>query len=58
MVGELLEEDSSAATATITIMLSKHEAALGTTHQEFCALTEDAGIISNFISHPSVTIFA
>jgi hypothetical protein len=56
--GELLEEDSSTATTTIACVLSKHQAALGTTHQNSAASTENADIISNLICHPSVTIFA
>ena len=57
MAGELIEEDSSAATTTIAFVLSKHQAALGTTNQYSAASTEDANIISNLISHPGVTIF-
>ncbi len=57
-IGELLEEPSAAATATIAFVLSKHQAALGTTHQYSAASTENAGIIPNLVCHPGVTIFA
>ena len=56
--GELSEEVLAAATATIALMLSKHQAALGTTHQYSAASTENADIISNLVCHPGVTIFA
>lgn len=56
--GELLEEDSATTTATIALMLSKHQAALGTTHQYAAASTENTYIISNLICHPRMTLFA
>ncbi len=57
-IGQLSKETLAAATTTIALTLSKHQAALGTTHQYSGALTEVAGIISNLICHPSVAIFA
>ncbi len=56
--GELSEEVLAAATATIALMLSKHQAALGTTDQYSAASTENTYIISNLICHPGVTLFA
>ena len=57
-IGELLEELPVAATATIALLLSKHNAATETTNQYSVALTENAGSISNLVCHPAVTISA
>ncbi len=53
----------AAATATIALMLSKHQAALGTRNYYVAAVTEDAEddadiLISNLVCHPAVTLFA
>ncbi len=56
--GELLEEPSATVATTIALMLCKHQAALGTTHQYSAASAENTDIISNLVCHPGVTIFA
>ncbi len=62
-IGELSEEVLAAATATIALMLSKDQAALGTRNQYAAAVTEDAEddadiFISKLVRHPAMTIFA